>query len=641
MQRFLSNLPASIGKSSYLKKAVDANKSIQSIQSVNQPKSLIPQQSTNSNLMLRTMTPHISDLNVGHSFIPFISTNRYLLNLKLSADLKGGNIRPSVFVCALDISSSMGDSIGNNNQHASNEVSKYNRFDLVKHSLNTLIHCTRPEDRLALITFSHDANTILPLSYMDARGKGLALDTLNNIRIGGNTNLWSGIRDSVNVMKNVHDNDVNKFALTLTDGEPNVNPPKGIVNEFSSMLPLFKSSTMHTFGYSYGLDSELLYGVSKLGGGLFAHIPDYTMCNTVFINYISNCLTTAINKVDMEVQFKGCRVGNFISNRDTLGSINADQTRNVLLDVIIDNPQNFEMQFMFDHDGKRTSHTINRVVVVENDYEVAKYALMAIINKGLQSADLTTACSSLDDLLNMIRGSSISEMDKLITNIKSGNTNDGQIYKAFSSSEWFNRWGIHYLRYFLRSHELNLCSNFKDASLQTYGGPLFKDIRTEVEDIFANIPVPQPSLSSTPFQGNFQQSFYTPSGPCFDGRCTVIMENDDIKLIRDLKKGDKVCNSNGDVATILCIIKTTIQSGYTDLVILDDLRVTPWHPIKHNGVWVFPCKVKEPMKVYCDYVYNFVLDSHHIMTISGVDAITLGHGFTHDPTLVHPFFGTL
>lgn len=634
IRRYSTNI-SSIAKSSYLKKAVDANQSIRVPTTTDKLPATLGSKSTQ--LALRTLTPSLPDLNIRHSFIPFMPPDRYLLKLELSADLQ--NIRPSVFVCALDVSGSMSESVGSANKYADSEISKYTRSDLVKHSMNTVIHCMRPEDRLAIVTFSDNANVLLPLTNMDSTGKETATKALSSYRDRGSTNLWSGVETAMNIMETIKEDDINKFTLTLTDGEPNIDPPRGIMTEYRNKLPI--SSTMHMFGYSYGLDSQLLYDLSREGGGLFAHIPDYTMCNTVFINYLSNCLTTAINKVDMKLQTAGCRVN---VHNDNLGAIYADQSRTILLDVVITNPNDFELNFAFDYDGRKTDYRVNRLVEQEDYFELSKYALDAIINKGLETADTQSACKGLDELNDMIRGISSSlkdpRMHALSTNIKSANTHDGQVYKAFSNPEWFSRWGPHYLRYFMRSHQLGVCSNFKDSSLQFYGGRLFKDIRSEVETIFADIPPPQPSLSSKPFSGNFQQSFYTPTGPCFDGRCTVGMVDGTVRAIKDLYKGDKIVNSKGEISTIVCVIKTNIPSHYSDIVILDDLRVTPWHPIKYNNEWVYPCKVKEPLKVYCDEVYNFVLDSHHIMTISGYDVVTLGHGISDDPVLSHPFFGT-
>ena len=39
-------------------------------------------------------------------------------------------------------------------------------------------------------------------------------------------------------------------------------------------------------------------------------------------------------------------------------------------------------------------------------------------------------------------------------------------------------------------------------------------------------------------------------------------------------------------------------------------------------------------------VYNFILDSSHIMIINNVECCTLGHNFTDNDVIKHDYFGT-
>ena len=40
-----------------------------------------------------------------------------------------------------------------------------------------------------------------------------------------------------------------------------------------------------------------------------------------------------------------------------------------------------------------------------------------------------------------------------------------------------------------------------------------------------------------------------------------------------------------------------------------------------------------------DYMYDFVLDSGHIVKINNIDVITLGHGFDFNDVVKHDYFG--
>jgi hypothetical protein len=482
-------------------------------------------------------------------------------------------------------------------------------------------------------------------------------------------------------------NNSNAFTLLFTDGEPNVNPVKGIMHEFlarNSRYPL--KSTVHTFGYGYELDSTLLRDIAERSGSLFGHIPDHSMNNSVFINFLSNSLATAVNKVDMEIISNN--QGNIASlshpthanNHISIGAIQTGQPQNIIFGGIIDDPHNFRLDLNIKYNGITMPYRVDKIMKNDNNnnvnslsttvvfdktdsitdsqikhilasgdfaYQIPKLWLISIIKHGMENYDLKRTMHELDKLYDIV-GKMISYADNkadkekftaLLKNIKSNETIEGQVYKAFSSDEWYKRWGHIYLKYFVRSHQLQVCSNFKDTSLQHYGGQLFREIKTEVEDIFSTIPVPQPSRSSTAFTGNFQQSFYKPSGPCVDGFGRVEVANGSVSLVKDLVKGD-VLISDGQLASIVCIIKTKIKSGYIDMLSINGMKVTPWHPIRINNKWDFPANIGTLIPVNCDYVYNFVLDKHHIMHIGGTDIITLGHGISSDPVLKHPFFGT-
>ncbi len=133
------------------------------------------------------------------------------------------------------------------------------------------------------------------------------------------------------------------------------------------------------------------------------------------------------------------------------------------------------------------------------------------------------------------------------------------------------------------------------------------------------------------------------SNPCFDGDCLVDMADGSRKKVRNIIKGDIVATLDGLVqsdATIKCVIRTDIENGRQRLVMLDGgLFVTPWHPIRKNGRWIFPANLGEPQEIPCSAVFSFVLDKDHIMIINNTECITLGHDFKED-IVQHPYFGT-
>ena len=437
----------------------------------------------------------------------------------------------------------------------------------------------------------------------------------------------------------------NKFTLILTDGEPNIDPPRGLLSELNEHVkrkPLLSTIDIFGYGYGYDLDSSLLRSIATVGTGLFAHIPDHRMCNTVFINYLANCFSTAINKTRIvNINSRGCP--NLRVLDPTIGTIPWSGSKNLILQTQMNPQSDFEINLDFEYDGQQISYHIDKAnpqtFCQDSDisYDLLRLTLLSIIEDGLNTSDHEQTLGKLEQIYNMLRP----KFKMLADNIQHPDNTCGQIYKAFSNKEWFARWGIHYLKYFVQSHKLQICSNFKDSSLQRYANPLFTEIRTEIEDIFMSIPEPQPSLSSTPFAGDFQQSFYDHDDPCVSGTNTVQVVGRDIsnKFVQDLKASDVVLNSDGSTSKIKCIMKSRVKTGKANLYNVNGLMITAYHPVRLDGKWQFPKDVTSASEIECDYVYSFVLETGEFLTVNGTDVASLGHGNTTDPVLGHEFWG--
>lgn len=593
--------------------------------------------------------PQPTKIKVSHSHIA-LKDGSSLVNLQLDS-ISPMEAKPAIYVACLDVSGSMYDPCSTDT-----ECSAFNRLDLVKHSAMLLIKCLRPQDQLALVIFNNTGHVLMPLTRMDAAGKAAAMASLEKIRCGGMTSIWGGVDTSLGQLDAVPDDwRVNISTLILTDGISNSDPAIGIVNSFIERTGRkHLHSCVSVFGYGYELDSKTLLGIATIGGGVFVHIPDYGMVHTSFVNYISYTMATNV----LKCRFKADALGADID----IGFMQHGQPRNILYrpnnardSIILTHQGGTRTEYQYDiydvdHDTKIVSASTPQDDIFKmSNLDIHHYRdlLIGIITNGVSgdvmTTDVLTVRKQLDTLVASAEeranaGDTGGLLRKLIKNIKDPSPNHGQVCKAFSRDDWYQRWGQHYLRALCRAHRLSVCTNFKDSSLEDYGGELFREIRREVEDIFTNIPPPEPSLKQT-FTGNYQQRFYSSTEPCIDGAGQVRLANGAQKRVDALRKGDIITNSDGNIAEIVCVIKTAIKSGAANMIAINGMKITPWHPIRAIGGWVHPNDIGTPYKFQCDYVYNFVLDKHHIMTVSGVDIITLGHGYTTG-ILKHELFGT-
>jgi hypothetical protein len=96
----------------------------------------------------------------------------------------------------------------------------------------------------------------------------------------------------------------------------------------------------------------------------------------------------------------------------------------------------------------------------------------------LQSAIAEVSNSSVRDT---------DEVQNLLEDMK------GQCTEALSKTEWFQKWGRHYLPSIMFAHRLQQCNNFKDPGVQGYGGELFRSIQDTADELFNQLPPPKPS----------------------------------------------------------------------------------------------------------------------------------------------------
>eukprot|EP00808_Paulinella_micropora_P010179 g72599.t1 len=96
-------------------------------------------------------------------------------------------------------------------------------------------------------------------------------------------------------------------VLLLTDGQPNISPPRGevtMLKKFQDANPQLAIS-VSTFGFGYNLDTAMLLALAETGHGQFAFIPDAGFVGTVFVHAIANLLATMSRNVKVSFELEG------------------------------------------------------------------------------------------------------------------------------------------------------------------------------------------------------------------------------------------------------------------------------------------------------------------------------------------------
>ena len=587
--------------------------------------------------------------------------------------------KPSVFIFVLDVSGSMNTEASTPNPQTG-ESDGFTRLDLVKHSVRTVIEVLTDSDSICLITFSDDAKVVLDITKTNDFGKARAIQVLDSIKTEGMTNIWDGLRVALLNVEKVTDPNVNISVMLLTDGEPNQNPPRGIVPTLKSQIESRKinqSFTINTFAYGYSLDSKLLVDISACGSGSYGYIPDSSMVGTIFVNYLSNVLATCLSNSTLKFTCDDSNLS--IITRDvSVGSILYDQPRELIYQIIgLSKPTQVTIDLVVSDQIIST-----QTVMIEPDKytmdstclpTIARYKIMDIITRTINhtesSNNITEAGLYVKNLYGEIAKmtdvfmseSDLNKIKAYLQDYESTESNiGGQIEKVFSRADWFSKWGRHFARSIMNAYYYQQCNNFKDPGVQLFAGSLFTQIRTIADDAFCMLPAPKPSIrqysqgyygyqtstNTTPSPPTNMTTYYDRSGGCFDANGYVSMYSEDIGEyylpVKSLKKGHEVktiCNGQISTTKIRCVIKSAVPNGIIPMCSISGILITPWHPIIMSGQWVFPINVAEENQVHIDYIYNIVLESGHVLFINNCPVVTLGHNFA-DPVVAHPYYGT-
>ena len=203
-----------------------------------------------------------SEISANYILDPKNEKSSYI-NIKLKP--KNPNKRnPLLLIAMLDISSSM-------NEDACKDVKEmedlsFSRLQLVLHSINTIISSLENDDLLCLITFNNRGEIILDPINMDEDGKKTSFKTIKKIIPKGATNIWDALRIGINVAKKYSETNYNTNLLLFTDGEPNINPPMGIVPSLKEYLSDINIKfTISTFAFGYNVDSILMEEIANFG----------------------------------------------------------------------------------------------------------------------------------------------------------------------------------------------------------------------------------------------------------------------------------------------------------------------------------------------------------------------------------------
>ena len=542
--------------------------------------------------------------------------------------------KPILLISLIDVSGSMLSSASN--ELKGNEEANFTRLSLVKHSLKTVTSTLSNDDLMCLITFNSKAVMKLEATKTDEQGKKEIFTKIENMKASGSTNIWDALRLGILVSQRY--NNYSTCLMLFTDGEPNINPPMGIVPSLKEVISDIPNVdfTISTFAFGYQVDSKLMEEISKIGNGIYGYCPDCTMVGTIFVNFMSNILTTIESTIKIEVKNQNQNFNKIFE----IGGLYSGISRHQGFYLDKNDFKNTEINLYL---GKEKKKSINGIDLTEKNDDIMdqyfRFRLIKILEEIIESNNKNNENSFqkvklLFDEINKIEKKT-EFMKNLLIDLIDDDANHGQVEKAIKE-EYYKKWGLNYLLSFLRFHIVEQCGNFKDQSLKFYSNEDFEKMQKNGNKIFISLPAPENDYDkgSNISQTNFTQLCYNAYGGCFTGNAFVEMNKGNKKKVKDLRKGDILLNG----AEVLCVVENKINK-VENVVCINDVCFSLYHPIEIKGKWVFPCQCFKVEKKFIDSWFNLVLKNKHEIELNGIKAITLGHNRT-EGILKHPYFGT-
>lgn len=556
-------------------------------------------------------------------------------------------------ICIVDISGSMGCECKIAN---TGESVGYSTLELVKHSLKTVVNMLGDEDYLALVPFTTTAEVLMNFSKMTEVTKKEALSKIEKMEPTNSTNLWDGLKVSMDLAKsNPICKDLTTSLWLFTDGQPDNSRQEIMQSLFVYLKEQSPEFTIHTFGFGYSLDSQLLYEISEVGHGINCYLPDCNLVGTTFVNCLCNILSTAKDKVKLEIKSSPPAICKCIgypmrNNAIEVGTLLYGQTRDFIIQFDIPKGQEVTFTTALTFHGQHLEKSIKGLQApdpISIYSQLSRSKFNEIISDGLvkfiEKKGDASFLKKIVDLINFLPSKDQPNMKALLADLESPNEMEGRVGKAFSTEERMQRWGAHYVRSIIRAHQIQQCHNFKDPGVQVYGGQLFKELQKKADTIFCSLPPPTSSIKAadptSPQRAGGMQTFNDCSGGCFDGEGEVMLANGLRKKVKNLLKGDEIIDSSGVSAKVVCLVVFPVNK-VTKVVNMNGMKITPKHPVKIEGEWKYPKDVLPVVDAHCDNIYNLVLDKNHVVCVNGNDLVTLGHEKCENEVIQHPYYGT-
>ncbi|NOQ63083.1 MAG: VWA domain-containing protein [Methyloprofundus sp.] len=156
-----------------------------------------------------------------------------------------------------------------------------NKMTYAKAAIRDLLSRLNQQDRFALVSFSNHAIVHAPLAYVDASRREQLLSTLNNIQVGGGTNIGDGLTRTVQLLLTNEQNRASKVIL-LSDGQVNegITDLAGLSHIVAKITQ--QESVLSSIGMGLDFNETLMSSLADYGMGSYAYLENLAGLGDLF-----------------------------------------------------------------------------------------------------------------------------------------------------------------------------------------------------------------------------------------------------------------------------------------------------------------------------------------------------------------------
>ncbi len=232
----------------------------------------------------------------------------------VSYEIAPSPLEPERFLMKVGVKASEVEQLGTENGwnlvfliDTSGSMGAPNKLPLVKQSLKLLTANMRPQDRIAIVTYSGMAR--VALSSTSGEDKARILSVINSLRPAGGTNGGAGIDMAYAIaQQNMIDGGVNRVILA-TDGDFNVGN-----YHFGQLMSLIEHKrrsgvTLTTLGFGAGnINEKNMEQLANRGNGNYFYVDSFKEARRIFDEKLFSTIEVVAKDVKLQVEFNPLHV---------------------------------------------------------------------------------------------------------------------------------------------------------------------------------------------------------------------------------------------------------------------------------------------------------------------------------------------